>query len=79
MLYDSTRKLLESRFLKKEELIKSGESFAFGAHLVDIGEPEVKNKPPVDLNVQGKSCNIFQITGEKHRQQEYLAFNKGLF
>ncbi|KAF3448740.1 hypothetical protein FNV43_RR09453 [Rhamnella rubrinervis] len=77
MLYDPTRKLLESRFLKKEEIIKSGESFAFGTHLVDIGEPEVTNKPPVDLNVQGKSCNIFPITGEKHRQPEFLALNKG--
>lgn len=78
MLYDSTRKLLDSRFLKKDEVVKSGESFAFGAHLVDIGEPEEKGKHPVYFNVQGKSCNVLHMTGRKHMQEEYLALNKGV-
>ncbi|KAH7513704.1 hypothetical protein FEM48_Zijuj11G0009300 [Ziziphus jujuba var. spinosa] len=75
MLYDLTRKLIDSRFLKKEELIESGESLAFATHLVDIGEPEVKKEPPDNLNVQGKCFNVLQKTGKMHRQQEHLAVN----
>lgn len=75
MLYDLTRKLIDSRFLKKEELIQSGESLTFATHLVDIGEPEVKKESPDDLNVQGKSFNVHQKTGKMHRQQEHLAVN----
>lgn len=78
MLYDSTRKLLDSRFLKNDEVVKAGESFAFGAHLVDTGEPEDKSKHPVDFNVQGKGCNVLHMTGKKHIQEEYLALNKGV-
>ena len=49
LLYDATRKLIDSRFLKKGEAIRSGESIAFDAHLIDIGEPEGNYKSPADL------------------------------
>ncbi|GAB4857634.1 hypothetical protein Ancab_015540 [Ancistrocladus abbreviatus] len=45
------------RFIKKDEVITSGESLTFSAYLVDIGEPEGNHEPLVDPTVQGKSCN----------------------
>ncbi|KAL8263900.1 hypothetical protein R6Q59_022030 [Mikania micrantha] len=38
VLYDETRKLLDSRFLKNEEIINAGESMRFDGHIVDIIE-----------------------------------------
>ncbi|XP_059644411.1 uncharacterized protein LOC132286161 isoform X2 [Cornus florida] len=68
-LYDTSRRLLDSRFLKKDEVIGSGESLAFDCHLVDIGVPEGDHKSPMDLNVQGRSCNAVGKTGLLHGQQ----------
>lgn len=62
MLFDATRKLLDTRFLKKDEVIRSGESFAFSAHLVDVGEPE-GHEALADLKFQGKDCYV-QKTGK---------------
>ncbi|KAL5989430.1 hypothetical protein ACLOJK_010321 [Asimina triloba] len=50
MLYDDSRNLLDSRFLKKDEKVESGCTLAFVAHLVEIGEPEEPHKPLKDLN-----------------------------
>lgn len=58
MLYDETRRLLASRFLIKDEIIRSGESIAFDGHLVDIGECEEDRKPPMNFNIQGRNCNM---------------------
>ncbi|XP_027081831.1 uncharacterized protein [Coffea arabica] len=58
LLYDETRRLLESRFLKKDEIIRSGESIAFDGHLVDIGECEEDHKPPIDSNIRKTNCNM---------------------
>ncbi|KAK9145646.1 hypothetical protein Sjap_005549 [Stephania japonica] len=44
MLYDSTRKVLNTRFLKKDEVVRSGETLVFDAHLVDVGEPKENNE-----------------------------------
>ncbi|KAI7995078.1 hypothetical protein LOK49_LG11G02853 [Camellia lanceoleosa] len=68
-LYDVSRRLLDVRFLKKEEVIGSGESLAFDGHLVDIGEPEGDNKPVMDLKVQEKNCTAGGKTGLSHGQQ----------
>ncbi|XP_062027286.1 uncharacterized protein LOC133743382 isoform X1 [Rosa rugosa] len=70
MLFDATRKLLETRFLKKDEVISSGESFAFNAHLVDGGEPE-GNEAQVDLKSQGKDCHV-QKSGILHREDDCI-------
>ncbi|PKI51729.1 hypothetical protein CRG98_027892 [Punica granatum] len=53
MLYDASRKLLGSRFLKKDEIIGSGFSVTFDAHLVDIGEPEGQGAAPTNSKDQG--------------------------
>ncbi|XP_022145926.1 uncharacterized protein LOC111015274 isoform X2 [Momordica charantia] len=55
MLFDENRKLLDSRFIKKDEIVKSGESVAFNAHLVEIGECERDQKPPKIALNQGSN------------------------
>lgn len=73
MLFDASRKLLNSRFLKKDEVIRSGESIAFDGHLVEIGELQ----PFTDLNVQGDNRNVAKETGgTTHRQENYVDLSK---
>lgn len=69
MLYDSNKKLLDSRFLKKDEVIKSGETLTFDAHLVDVGEPEGNHEPLMELNVQGRNCKEVGKVVTPHREQ----------
>ncbi|XP_047976758.1 uncharacterized protein LOC125218971 isoform X2 [Salvia hispanica] len=57
-LYDTNRRHLDGRFLKKDEKICSGESLVLDGHLVEIGEQEEDQKPPTDLNILGKSCGV---------------------
>ncbi|OVA08237.1 protein of unknown function DUF2439 [Macleaya cordata] len=45
VLYDASRKVLDSRFLKKDEVVRSGETVVFDIHLVDVGEPEGNDYP----------------------------------
>ncbi|XP_040986379.1 uncharacterized protein LOC121234499 [Juglans microcarpa x Juglans regia] len=66
MLFDESRKLLNSRFLKKDEVIRSGESIAFDSHLVEIGEHEEDRKPQIDLSAQGNNCNVVKETRTLH-------------
>ncbi|TMX01796.1 hypothetical protein EJD97_023537 [Solanum chilense] len=54
MLYDATRRLLDSRFLRKSESIMSGNSVTFDGHLVEIGECEKDQNPRKDISPQGK-------------------------
>jgi hypothetical protein len=69
LLYDASRKLLGSRFLKKYEVIKSGESIALDGHLIEIGELEGNREPLMDLNIQVNDGNIIQKSGLMHGQQ----------
>ncbi|KAG6636533.1 uncharacterized protein LOC122281114 [Carya illinoinensis] len=66
MLFDESRKLLNSRFLKKDEVIRSGESIPFDSHLVEIGEHEEDRKPQIDLSAQGNNCNVVKETRTLH-------------
>ncbi|KAL2551081.1 uncharacterized protein Fot_12611 [Forsythia ovata] len=68
MLYDTTRRLLDSRFLKRDEIVSSGESLVLGSHLVDIGEREKDNKPPKDLALQGINCKAVVKTETTYNQ-----------
>ncbi|KAL5188906.1 hypothetical protein HKD37_05G014245 [Glycine soja] len=54
MLFDTSRKLLDSRFLKKDDVIKSGESIAFDSYLIDIGKQQGSCTP--DSNVLADKC-----------------------
>ncbi|XP_073130637.1 uncharacterized protein [Henckelia pumila] len=60
MLYDTNKRLLDSRFLKKNEPINCGESLAFEGHLVEIGEQE-DHKLPINLTPPGK---IHKLVGK---------------
>ncbi|MCD7450913.1 hypothetical protein HAX54_008975 [Datura stramonium] len=66
MLYDATRRLLDSRFLRKSENIMSGESVAFDGHLVEIGECEEDQKPRKDIRPQGKHIMELEKRGSIH-------------
>ncbi|KAH9719077.1 DUF2439 domain-containing protein [Citrus sinensis] len=75
-LYDEGRKLLNSRFLRKEEIIRYGESIAFDAHLVDIGEPQANLQVQVDMHIQENNHNVFQNAGMMRRNQNFLKADK---
>eukprot|EP00261_Vitis_vinifera_P026333 XP_010659699.1 PREDICTED: uncharacterized protein LOC104881368 isoform X4 [Vitis vinifera] len=78
MLYDASKKLLDSRFLKKDEVIRSGESLTFDAHLVDVGEPEGNHKPVMGLNVQGINCKEVGESGILHGEQNNSKTSKAV-
>lgn len=67
-LYDANRRLLDSRFLKSNEMISSGESLKLDGHLVEIGECEGDQKPLKDSNIQGKNCIAVGETKMLHEQ-----------
>ncbi|PHT92209.1 hypothetical protein T459_00091 [Capsicum annuum] len=66
MLYDATRRLLDSRFLRKSESIMSGISVTFDGHLVEIGECKEDKKPPKDISPQGKHSKELGERGPIH-------------
>lgn len=78
MLYDSSKKLLDSRFLKKDEVIGSGESLTFDSYLVDVGEPEGSHKPEIALNVWGSDCKVVAKTGIVHGEQDKSKANQAV-
>lgn len=61
-MYDINRRHLDGRFLKRDEIVSSGESLLLDGHLVEVGEQE-KCKSPTDLNIQGKSCIVVGKSG----------------
>lgn len=63
MLYDDSEKLLDSRLMKKDEMVKSGETLTFDAFLVDVGDPEGDHRPLSDLNMQGSNKYYVQKSG----------------
>ncbi|XP_049935367.1 uncharacterized protein LOC116260144 [Nymphaea colorata] len=44
LLYDDCGKLLDSRFLRKDEIVQCGGSLEFETHLVDVGDPDSSEK-----------------------------------
>lgn len=76
MLFDTSRKLLDRRFLKTDEVIRSGESITFDAHLVEIREHYGDQKPLMDLNVQGNNCNDLKESRIRHGQKNFVDLSK---
>lgn len=70
LLYDERRKILDSRFLKKDEVIGSGESISFDTHLVEIGDANGNHKPLFDLNNQLNNENIIRKAEVKYGQKD---------
>ena len=65
---DSSRNQLNSRFIKKDEVLASGGSIAFDAHLVDIGEQEGDHKPARDLHLKEDKRNVVGKTRIKQEE-----------
>ncbi|CAK9159602.1 unnamed protein product, partial [Ilex paraguariensis] len=78
MLYDATRTLLDSGFLKMDEIIISGESLAFDAHLVDIGEIECDHKSPMDLKAPEKKLQEWEAMYSSHITQKNKKYHDGI-
>lgn len=57
VLYDSSKNQIDKRFMKKDDIINSGESLTFDAHLVDIGDPTGSIGDDADVKIQGRSSN----------------------
>ncbi|KAL2551082.1 uncharacterized protein Fot_12612 [Forsythia ovata] len=76
MLYDTTRRLLDSRFLKRNEIVSSGESLVFDGHLVDIGECEGDSKPPKDLSLQRINCEAVGKTERTYNRAKITTNSK---
>lgn len=73
-MFDEGRKLLESRFLKKDEVVRAGESISFDGCLVEI----------VELCMTGeRHCDSVGELKTVHKQQDKIAkieiAEKGLF
>ncbi|KAK2985538.1 hypothetical protein RJ640_015863 [Escallonia rubra] len=66
VLYDDSEKLLDSRFVKMDDVVRSGETLTFGAYLFDIGDPEGEQKPKPNLNLQGREKKISEKAGSLH-------------
>ncbi|CAK9169283.1 unnamed protein product [Ilex paraguariensis] len=69
LLYDDCEKLLESRFVKKEDVIRSGETLEFDAYLVDIGDSHGDHKSIPNLNFQGRDKKVTGKSGNLHGQK----------
>lgn len=52
ILYDDCKKLIDKRFLKKDDIVKSGGTLSFETHIVEIGDPDRNNKPSAESNVK---------------------------
>lgn len=66
MLFDEWDKLLESRFVKKDDVIRPGETLSFDSYLVDIGELCGGKKPTATVNCQEKEKKLPEKSGPLH-------------
>ncbi|KAL2902848.1 Protein ZGRF1 [Bienertia sinuspersici] len=76
VLYDSSKSQIDKKFLKKDEVISSGESLMFDAYLVDIGDPIGTNEDDVDVKIQGRYNNTTeksQIVAGGQRKKLFTA------
>lgn len=69
MLFDTSKKVLDSRFLKKDDVIKPGETIAFDSYLIDIGEHQ--GGCSSDSKAPGDKFTNFKGT-KMDRQKTYL-------
>ena len=60
VLYDLSKRPLERRFLRKDEVIREGESVYFDGHLVEVGQPEGSHHSPAKLNERGTGNNVVE-------------------
>lgn len=53
ILYDDSRKQLDSKYLKKEEVVECGETLTLDCYLVEVVEEH--SEPLSDMNIQGRA------------------------
>ncbi|KAJ1408190.1 hypothetical protein SESBI_23723 [Sesbania bispinosa] len=75
VLYDLSKRTLERRFLKKDEVIRVGESVYFDGHLVDVGEPEGSHQSPVKLNERRTGNHVVERRQLRHGQNGHHKVN----
>lgn len=67
-LYDENWSLLDSRFLKCDENIRTGELLKLDGHLVDIGNLKGDNEPHEESKLLGGDCAVVRQTGIQYQQ-----------
>nr|XP_029121126.1 uncharacterized protein LOC105047794 isoform X2 [Elaeis guineensis] len=75
VLQVTSEKLIDSRFLKKDEVVECGRTLTMEAHLVDIGDPEANHKPLTNLNISGidkKLNEVADIQGQNENRKSML-------
>lgn len=75
VLYDLSKRPLERRFLKKDQVIKAGESVYFDGHLVDVGEPEGSHQSLLKLNERGTGNSVVERKQLRQGQNGCLKVN----
>ncbi|XP_020583671.1 uncharacterized protein LOC110026840 isoform X2 [Phalaenopsis equestris] len=86
ILYDDCEKIIDRRFLKNSEIVKSGATLSFETHIVDIGDPDGSQKPPTESNVklviqseaQKKLCVEWNALYTMHVTQKAKKFHDGI-
>ncbi|XP_074357876.1 uncharacterized protein LOC141697408 isoform X2 [Apium graveolens] len=67
-LYDENWRLLDSRFLKSDENVRSGELLKLDGHIVDVGNLKEDNEPQEESKLSGGDSVVVRETGIKHQQ-----------
>ncbi|RZC56505.1 hypothetical protein C5167_015357 [Papaver somniferum] len=86
LLYDSRKMLLDSKFLKKGEVVRSGETMLFDGHLVEVGDPEVNTcfptartglehdlKPNYGTSCVNKDSELVNLEAQEEKIREWHA------
>ncbi|XP_072979391.1 uncharacterized protein [Typha angustifolia] len=63
MLYNDSEKLIDSKFLRKDEVIECGGTVALEIHLVDIGNSIEDQKPLKNLNISDRDKKLNGSSG----------------
>ncbi|XP_072982480.1 uncharacterized protein [Typha latifolia] len=63
MLYNDSEKLIDSKFLRKDEVIECGGTVALEVHLVDIGNSIEDQKPLKNLNISDRDKKLNGSSG----------------
>lgn len=60
VLCDLRKTPIEHRILKKNEVIRPGESVYFDGHFVDVGDPERSHQSPINIDEQGTDQKVIK-------------------
>lgn len=77
MLYDESEKLIDGKFLRKDDVVECGGSLTLEAYLVDIGDPigDQKEFADMDTRHRDKQHGSSQTLGEKGKHFSVCLLN----